>query len=174
MKKTFALNTSPHEAEIGDTVLQFQPEVYGDAFLDAYTELREVQAMAGVSAGDLSGATPEDLRKVTGSLRMFLAKLMLPESAELFAQWEVRVGGKTVGSYGDPGEATDAAEQHGDGALVVDVSLRIPDRVMVQLLEWVVELYGGGATRPPTSSGGSAQASRSPGTPGRAGSRSRG
>ncbi|MEU7093034.1 hypothetical protein [Kitasatospora aureofaciens] len=51
-------------------------------------------------------------------------------------------------------------------------TMRVPDRVLIELLEWVVELYGGGA-RPTTSSSGSAPALPSPGTRGRAASRSR-
>lgn len=49
--------------------------------------------------------------------------------------------------------------------------LRLPDRIYVELLEWVMELYGGG--RPPTSSPASAPASPRRGTPGRGSSRSR-
>lgn len=49
--------------------------------------------------------------------------------------------------------------------------LKLPDRVLIELLEWAVELYGGG--RPSGSSNGSAPASSSPGTRGRAPSRSR-
>ncbi|MFI0934571.1 hypothetical protein ACH4RG_22975 [Streptomyces sp. NPDC021019] len=173
MKKSFALNVEPHEAAIGEHTLLFQPEVMGDQFLDAYERLRTTQRAAGVD-GDLTAAEPAVLRQVVDELRVFLANLMLPESAKVFAQWEVRAGGETLGSYGSPAEAADAAESAGDGAAVVSVSLPLPDRIMVELLEFAVELYGGGAKRPPTSSGGSAQASRSPGNPGRAGSRSRG
>lgn len=173
MKKSFALNVDPHEAVIGPHTLLFQPEVMGDKFLDAYERLRATQRAAGVN-GDLSTAEPEILRQVVDQLRVFLANLMLPESAEVFARWEVRADGKVLGSYGTPDEAAEAAEQAGDGAAVVSACLPLPDRIMIELMEFAVELYGGGASRPPTSSGGSAPASRNPGNPGRAGSRSRG
>lgn len=174
MKKTFTLNTEPHVAEIGDdTELLFLPEVMGDEFLDGYTRLRDAQKKLGMEGNDLSQVDPSVVRLVVVSLRVFLAGLMLPESATQFAQWHVVVDGTVTGSYSDPDDAHEAAAKL-DGATVVDVSMRLPDRVLVQLLEWAVELYGGGTNRPPTSSTGSAQASRSPGTPGRAGSRSKG
>lgn len=54
---------------------------------------------------------------------------------------------------------------------------KLPQRVYMQLLEWIAEVYGGAAgkedSRPPTSSGGSATASPKAGRSGRAPSRSR-
>lgn len=47
----------------------------------------------------------------------------------------------------------------------VFANLRLPDRVLIELTEWVTELYGGGANARPTGrSGGSAPQSRTPGT----------
>jgi hypothetical protein len=48
---------------------------------------------------------------------------------------------------------------------------KLPNRIIMQLLEWVMEIYGGG--RPPTSSPASATTSRPGGTRGTARSRSR-
>ncbi|MFF4391435.1 hypothetical protein ACFY0G_32300 [Streptomyces sp. NPDC001552] len=171
MKRTFALNTEPHEAEIGDVVLRFKPEVMGDDFLDGYTRLRDAQSAMGIDTNDLANVDPETLRTVLAGTRVFLAGLMLPESAEEFARWEVVAQGHETLSYSDPAAAAEAAEKL-DGAKVVDRCMRLPDRVLVQLLEWVVELYAGGS-RPSTSSTASASASRRPGTPGKAVSRSR-
>jgi len=131
--RKFALNTTPHVAEIGDTKLLFQPEVMGDDFLDAYEKLRAVQKEA--KADDPANADPAELRKVTKALRDFLSDLMLPESRDAFAQ------------------------------------IRLPDRILVELLEWAVEQYG---ARPTGSSSGSAQASPTPGTRGSGSSRSMG
>ncbi|WP_030236752.1 hypothetical protein [Streptomyces sp. NRRL S-350] len=170
--RTFALNTVPHVAEIGPHKLSFEPEVYGDEFLDAYEKLRNSQAELGVDLNDLGNVEPAKLRQVVGSLRVFLASLMLPESAAVFARWDVVAGGVAVGSYSEPGLAAKAAAEQ-EGATVKDESLRLPDRVLVELLEWAVELYGGGA-RPTGLSSGSAQASPSRGTRGRAALPSRG
>lgn len=133
MRKSFALNREPHEAEIGDTILQFVPEALGDEFLDGYMRLRDVQRAVG---GD-DDADPGDVRKVTGALREFLGELMLPESRTVFA------------------------------------GMQLPNRVLVQLVEWAAELYGGGSgsggdARPTGPSSGSRPSRRTPGTPSKA------
>ncbi|NED09799.1 hypothetical protein G3I55_50185 [Streptomyces sp. SID6648] len=59
-----------------------------------------------------------------------------------------------------------------EGARVVD-GLRLPDRVLLELVNWVIELYSGGQ-HPPTQSAGSSKASRPAGTRGTGTSRSMG
>lgn len=169
--KKFALNTQPHEAEIGDVTLLFRPEVMGDEFLDAYGRLQETNRHLNVDIADMANVDLTKVRRVSVSLRVFLASLMLPESAEIFARWDVVAGGEVLSSHTDPDEAEAAAAARSD-AEVVDESMRLPDRVLIELMEWVVELYGGGQ-RPPTLSNGSAPASPNPGRPGRAVSPSR-
>ncbi|WP_327415384.1 hypothetical protein [Streptomyces sp. NBC_01233] len=173
--KKFAINTRPHEAEIGDdTTLLFQPEVLGDDFLDSYGRLQETTKKLNVDLSDAANVDLSQVREANVALRVFLASLMLPESAEEFARWEVRAGGKTVSSHSTPDEAKEAAEGR-KGGKVVDAGLRLPDRVLVELMEWVVELYGGaGGQRPPTSSNDSATASQRPTPRGRGASPSRG
>ncbi|MFD6936260.1 hypothetical protein ACFWAP_08925 [Streptomyces goshikiensis] len=172
-KKKFSLNTQPHEAEIGDVTLQFQPEVMGDEFLDTYSRLQETMQRLNVDLTDMASVDLSQVRETTQALRVFLARLMLPESAAQFVSWDVlSAAGKVLSSHRTPEEAQEAADGKAKST-VVDNGLRLPDRVLVELLEWVVELYGGGQ-RPPTSSNASAPASSSPGTPGRAASRSRG
>ncbi|MFI9026298.1 hypothetical protein [Streptomyces sp. NPDC053560] len=163
--RTFTLNTEPHVATVGETQLLFQPEVMGDEFLDAYEALQESQKRLGVDVNNLAAADPEALRAVVRALRLFLARLMLPESAETFARWEVRKDGETVSAHGTPEKAEEAAAKV-EGT-VKDVGMRLPDRVLVELLEWAVELYGGGQ-RPTGLSNASAPASPPPGTRGRA------
>lgn len=168
MKKSFALATEPHSAVIGDVELLFQPEVYGSEFLERYEELKQSQTGITDSDGEVDTAR---IRHITDMSRLFLARLMMPESAALFARWDVVVDGQNPRTYGDPNEAATAAEEH-PGATVVNAGLRIPDRVLVELMEWATELYGGGS-RPSTSSSDSATASPSPGTRGKAASPSR-
>lgn len=139
MRKTFALNTEPHVAEIGDVELQFRPEVMGDDFLDAYEAMQERNKLAGVDLNDPSGMTADQLRETTAAARTFLSDLMMPESAQAFAE------------------------------------MPLPDRIVVALLEWTMEVYGGnGGQRPPTSSSGSSKASPPRGTRGTGNSRSMG
>ncbi|MEH0579136.1 MULTISPECIES: hypothetical protein [Streptomyces] len=158
--RKFALNTEPHVAEIGDTALSFQAEIYGDAFLDSYTELLEAQKAKGVDLDNLAEADPADVRRTTRALRVFLARQMLEESAALFLRLNVVKDGETLESFQDFDQAEEFAAQH-EGARVVD-ELRLPTRVVVELLEWVVELFGGG-DRPTMPSSGSATRSQQAG-----------
>ncbi|PTH88840.1 hypothetical protein C9J60_08380 [Streptomyces sp. A244] len=63
---------------------------------------------------------------------LFSARQMLPESAELFNRRDVVLGGKTLGSFQDPAEAEQLAEQH-SGARIGH-AFRVPTRVVVELL----------------------------------------
>lgn len=169
MKKTITLNTEPHEAVVGPHTLLFQPEMYGDEFLDAFGRLQDVQK----TLGDVSELSGERIRGLYAEMRCFLARLMVPATAEIFSRHEVTAPDGTVFSvHIDRDEAEAAALEHAGGATVEDKSLRLPDRILVELMEWVVELYGGG-NRPTGSSNGSAPASSKAGTPGRGPSSSR-
>jgi hypothetical protein len=160
VRKSFALHTEPHIADIGGTELLMQPEVMGDEFMDAYAELRDAQKAKGVDLDNLADADPKDVRCTARALRLFLARQMLEESADLFLRLNVVKDGETLEVFHDLDQAEEFAAQH-DGARVSD-ELRLPTRVVVELLEWVVELYGGG-TRPTTSSSASSTPSRQAG-----------
>lgn len=134
MRKTFALNTEPHVAEIGGTELLFRPEIPGAEFLDAYETVAEAQKRLAVDPSKPDTVDVDKLRELTGVLRGFLSTLMLPESVGAFE------------------------------------AMSLPDRVLVELLEWTMEVYG---SRPPTSSTGSVAPSRRAGTSGKGGSPSR-
>jgi len=158
--REFALNTEPHVAKVGETELLFQPEVMGDEFLEAYATMRDATKRdKGVDVEALDTSSPEALRSVTRGLRLFLAQLMLPESAELITRLDVVDGEDVVKSFHDLDEANAWAASHTGNPAKVRDTLRLPDRILLQLLEWTVELYAGGK-RPPTSSGDSATPSR--------------
>jgi hypothetical protein len=161
VRKSFALHTEPHVADIGGTELLFQPEVMGDEFMDAYAELRDAQKAKGVDLDNLADADPKDVRRTARALRLFLARQMLEGSADLFLRLNVVNDGETLETFHDLDQAEEYAAQH-EGARVAD-ELRLPTRVIVELLEWVVELYGGGGTRPTTSSSASSTPSRQAG-----------
>ncbi|XVV34942.1 hypothetical protein ACQPXT_13235 [Streptomyces sp. CA-100214] len=139
-----ALNTEPHVVEIGDdTELKFQPEIMGDEFIDAYSELREAQKSAsGVDLDDLSNLDPSMIRGAARAMRAFLAKLMLPESAEFFLRVDVVQGGEILKSFTNWAEAEEYAE--GIPGARAQWALQLPDRALVQIMEFVVGLYGGG------------------------------
>lgn len=176
--KKIALNKAPHVVEIGDEFrLEFVPEVYGDEFVDAYQGLQDTFKRLGIDLGNLAGSNLDRLGDAYSALRSFLAKLMLPASAEEFARWDVVAGGETIGTFHDWEEAASCADEQ-DGAEVVSRCMRLPDRVLGELMDFVMEQYGGG--RPPTSSSVSAASSPPRGrsgtgtSPSRASTRTRG
>jgi hypothetical protein len=103
-EKSFAINTEPHVATIGEHRLLFEPEVIGAEFAQAYSGLKQAQKQVKAAKDDVG---PDELLAVNAGMRDFLRRFMLPDTAELFD------------------------------------TLKLPDRVLVQLLEWVAELYGG-------------------------------
>ena len=112
-EKSFAINTEPHVATIGDHKLSFVPEVVGAEFADAYAGLKEAHKLVKAAK---DGVGPKELKAVNAGMREFLTGFMLPHSAEVFE------------------------------------SLKLPDRVLVQLLEWLTALYGGGSGNAPGGS----------------------
>ncbi|MYR64410.1 hypothetical protein GTY54_52105 [Streptomyces sp. SID625] len=171
--RDFAVRTEPHVANLGALgELHFTAEVFGDEFLEGYAQIQEAQSLLG-GEQDLTKMDPAALRDVYGSMRLFLCRLMMPESAERFLRFEVIKGGKVVAHFRERAVAEEKAAELG-GARVKDKSLRVPDRVLIELLEWTTELYGGGNDRPTTPSSGSSRASRRAGTPGKASSPSKG
>jgi hypothetical protein len=125
--KSFAINTEPHEAKVGDTVLFFEPEVIGAEFAQAYDALRKVQAKVKANKGAKASSTKhakeeealdtETLIEISDAMRSFIRQFLLSESRDKFA------------------------------------SMRVPDRVLSELMEWVAELYGGGSGNPDAGGG---------------------
>lgn len=174
-RKSFALNKDPHVADLGDLgELHFTPEVYGDRFLDAYSELQDAQQALGADGGDTSSLSGPTLRALYGAIRTYLTKMMTDESADRFSRYEVSREGQVIEVFRDRAEADGYAEGLGAGVRVVDKSMQLPDRVLIEIMEWSIELYGGGAKARPTGpSKGSSAGSKRTGTTGRATSRSR-
>lgn len=121
--RTFHLNTEPHQAVIGPVTLLFQPEAVGSEFLTAYGELRDAQ------------------RKVTGgkatSSRSARAEDVSPEALDELAGSMRRF----IGRFLTP------------ESLAEFEALRLPDRILVQLIEFMAELYGGGSGNPDAAGG---------------------
>ncbi|MER7477454.1 hypothetical protein ABTX60_07325 [Streptomyces sp. NPDC126510] len=163
MRKTIALHTEPHVIVVGPHELEFEPEVFGDEFVDAYVELNEAHKAKGVDLENLSDTDPTLLRQTLRSLRVFLARQMMPESAEEFLTLNVVKEGEVLKSFTDLDQAQAFADEH-PGVKIRD-AVRLPTRAIAEILETTVELYGGG-NRPTSSSSGSAPRSRPGGTPG--------
>lgn len=125
--KTFEIRTEPHEAVLGDVKLYFVPEVGGAAFATAYAALREVQKKVGASEGSKSSSTKHAKEAKD------LDPAVLGEISEALHTF--------VRQFLVP-----ASRELFDG-------MGLPDRVLVQLMEWVAELYGGGSGNPEDAGG---------------------
>lgn len=118
-RRKFELNTEPHVAEVGEHEFKFKPEVYSDEYLDAWANMQAM--LAGLNREDKDPtAIKERAVTSTTAIKEFVAALMLPESAELFA------------------------------------TIKLPDRVLLEIERWVLEVYG---LRPTGSSSGSSEPS---------------
>lgn len=174
-RKSFSINREPHVADLGDgDELHFLPEIDGDRFVDAYAELQAAQNTAGGEDAKGEEMSAESLQLVYKAVRTFLSKIMTDECAARFNRFEVTKGQKVIEVFQDREEADAFSEKAGAGHRVNDKSIRLPSRVLMELTEWAVELYGGGQKRPTGPSSGSSAGSRRTGTSGRAGSRSKG
>lgn len=116
--KVFEIRTDPHEAVIGDITLLLEPEVVGAEFAQAYSTLREVQKK--VKDAQATKGTSTKHAKADGLDAGLLSELS--ESMRGFVRRFMLPDSQTIF----------------DG-------MRLPDRVLVQLMEYVAELYGGGS-----------------------------
>lgn len=116
--KAFEIRTEPNEALIGDATLLFQAEVVGAEFAEAYDALRSVQQ----KVKGLEGGKPSSTKHAKAD---HVDSTTLAELSNAMRDF--------VGRFLLPESKT-----------VFD-SMRLPDRVLVQLMEWVAELYGGGS-----------------------------
>ena len=124
--RTFEIRTEPHEAIIGPHTLLLEPEVVGTEFATAYATLREVQRK--VKGAQASKGSSTKHAKGDGLNAEVLIELS--EAMRVF-----------VRKFMLP-----------DSQAVFD-GMRVPDRVLVKLMEYVAELYGGGSGNPVAAGG---------------------
>lgn len=124
--KTFEIRTQPHEAVIGPHTLLLEPEVIGSEFAQAYAAIREVQAK--VKGAQASKGSSTKHAKVDGLDADVLTELS--EAMRAFVRRFMLPDSQTVF----------------DG-------MRVPDRILVKLMEYVAELYGGGSGNPAAAGG---------------------
>lgn len=126
-ERVFEIRTEPHRAVVGDTTLLLVPETSGGDFLAGYAKLREVQAKVNRKTGGVKASSTkhakeaeqdlEALAELSNTMRMFVARFLLPESVPVFE------------------------------------NMRLPDRILLQLIEFAAELYGGGSGNPDADGG---------------------
>ena len=124
--KTFSINTDPHLAVIGEATLAFQPEVVGAEFAQAYDKLRAVQAKVQSLKGNKASSTKHAKDDGVDAATL----------TELSAAMREFIGGFLI-----------------EESVTVFAGLRLPDRILVQLMEWAAELYGGGSGNPAAAGG---------------------
>lgn len=118
-ERVFEVRTKPHTARIGDQTFLFQPEAEGAEFVKAYTELQDVQAEV---ARKLKPA------KASSSKHAKQAETDLSIVADLDRAMREFLSGLMLEESREAFAAT-----------------RIPQRVLVEMIEWTAELYGGGS-----------------------------
>lgn len=126
-ERHFTLYTDPHVAHVGPHDLFFEPEVIGTEFVEAYTRLQQVQE-------EVTEATTP--RKATATrhakaIDLSAASKLDPAMRDFLAAFML----------------PESAE--------LFVTLRLPQRVLVELIEFVTELYGGGSGNPDADGGSS-------------------
>lgn len=114
-EKVFALNTTPHVAVVGEDRYEFLPEVVGADFADAYGKLKLMQDKVRTVK---AGKGPKD--KGGGAL-----------DPKVLSELSRTMNDFIEGFMLDESQARWRAA-------------RLPDRILVQMIEWVAELYGGG------------------------------
>lgn len=116
--RTFEIRTEPHLATIGEDTLAFTPEVIGADFAQAYDKLRQVQSKVKAAQAGKASSTKHAKEDGIGSDVL----------SELSAAMREFVGGFLMPE-----------------SVTVFAAMRLPDRILIQLMEWVAELYGGGS-----------------------------
>ena len=118
-ERVFEIRTEPHRAVIGDITLLLVPEASGGDFLTAYGKLRDMQSRVN--------------RKVNGTKAGSTKHAKEPDY--------------------DPAELAEVSETMREfisrflvpESVPVFKNTRLPDRVLLQLIEFAAELYGGGS-----------------------------
>ena len=143
----FEINTEPHRFKVGSAVLLFQPEIVGAEFATAYADLRKVQLKVQQSQKAAKASSTKHKAAEGDGLE-----------AEVLVDLHEAMR-KFLRRFMLP-----ESQELFDG-------LRLPDRILVAMLEKAAELYGstGDAARP---TGGSTESSAPSATTGEGGSAS--
>lgn len=126
-ERVFEIRTEPHRAVIGATTLLFEPEAYGSEFVAEYNKLREVQTRVGRKAGGTKANSSKHAKEAD-------------ISAEELAEVNQALRG-FIARFLMP-ESLDVFHQ-----------MRVPDRILLKLVEFAAELYGGGSGNPDADGG---------------------
>ena len=118
--RVFSIRTEPHPVQIGETVVRFQPEVNGAEFAAAYAGLTDVQKRVSKSAGGKASSTKHARAEVE------LIADDLIDVSEAMRTFITRF-------------------LNDDESRKAFAEISLPDRILVELIEYIGELYGGGS-----------------------------
>jgi len=127
MERVFNIRTEPHRAVVGDVTLLLIPECSGSDFLDAYKNLRDVQTRVNRKSSGVKASSSKHAKD---------ADIDVAELADLS-----RTMREFVASFLLP-ESVAPFE-----------TMNLPDRILLQLIEFAAELYGGGSGNPDADGG---------------------
>lgn len=118
-ERVFTIRTEPHRAVIGDKTLLFEPECEGTDFLDAYRKLQEVQGRVNRQVHGTKASSSKHAKE---------PEVNIEELAEVGISMRAFISRFLLP----------------ESRPVFD-EMRLPDRILLQLIEFVSELYGGGS-----------------------------
>lgn len=127
VERVFEIRTEPHRVRIGEAVLLFEPEVYGAEFLDAYNHLVDVQKRVSRKTSGVKASSTKHAKEpdITAAELTELNNTMREFTARFLLPESVPVF----------------------------EAMKIPDRILLQLIEFAAELYGGGSGNPDADGG---------------------
>lgn len=126
-RKKFTVNTEPHVAEVGDDEFLFKPEAYTDELIEAWASLRVLE--------EASAATQEkkgDGDKIDPTDLVERTKRASSSIRQFIASMMLE---ESVPRFNE---------------------VKLPDRVLIEMMRWVMEVYG---LRPTGSSNDSSESS---------------
>lgn len=127
VERVFEIRTEPHRAVIGDIVLLFEPEAEGSDFLAGYAKLKDVQTRVNKQLNGTKSSSTKHAKEADPD----------PEAlAQLNATMREFVARFLLPE-----------------SIEVFAGMRLPERILVQLIEFAAELYGGGSGNPDDAGG---------------------
>lgn len=127
-ERVFSIRTEPHRAVIGDVTLLLVPEADSGKFLDAYTNLQATQSLLKSGKARKASSSKHAKGDAEHVDTETLAKLnsVMREFVTKFLMPE---------------------------SLDVFRDMHLPDRILLELIEFAGELYGGGSGNPDADGG---------------------
>lgn len=129
MERVFEIRTEPHRAVIGQNTLLFQPEADGAEFVSAYGKLQQKQEEAASLEKPRKASSTKHAKSPLSETELSTVAVLEAAMRDFLAEFLL----------------PDSRD--------VFKGLKLPQRVLIELIEWVAELYGGGSGNPDAGTG---------------------